>query len=226
MKNKFISFCLLLALPITLISCNTSKDEVIQSNPSPKEEVTSGLQEQPEESLIESNIAAPYTKEQSIKNNDLVYDAKEEKYVDNTPLKNFLDNVKINKPAKVRYTQYYEGLLDKMRDVEFDGKAFKLKEYDTKSPELKYYNYIVIRGESITVVSNYYKLDGDGMKLFPVENINTFYGKWSIDKNVASNSVTLLSNDDISKIIGQLIEFSPSYINYNNKKYLNVKYNN
>lgn len=95
MKNKFISFCLLLALPIALISCNTSKNEVIQSNPSPKEEVTSGLQEQPEENLIESNIATPYTKEQSIKNNDLVYYAKEEKYVDSTPLKNFLDNVKI-----------------------------------------------------------------------------------------------------------------------------------
>ena len=143
MKNKFISFCLLLALPIALISCNTSKNEVIQSNPSPKEEVTSGLQEQPEENLIESNIATPYTKEQSIKN---------------------------NKPAKVRYTQYYEGLLDKMRDVEFDIKAFKVKEYDTKSPELKYYNYTVIGGESITIVSNYYKLEGDGMKLFPVEN--------------------------------------------------------
>ena len=109
-------------------------------------------------------------KEQSIKNNDLVYDAKEEKYVDSTPLKNFLDNVKNNKPAKVRYTQYYEGLLDKMRDVEFDIKAFKVKEYDTKSPELKYYNYTVIGGESITIVSNYYKLEGDGMKLFPVEN--------------------------------------------------------
>ena len=226
MKNKFISFCLLLALPIALISCNTSKNEIIQSNPSPKEEVTSGLQEQPEEYILESNIARPYTKDQSIKNNDLVYDTQEEKYVDSTPLKNFLDNVKNNKPAKVRYTQYYEGLLDKMRDVEFDGKSFKLKEYDTKSPELKHYNYIVIRGESITVVSSYYKLDGDGIKLFPVESRNNFYGKWSISKSVASNSVTLLSNDDISKIIGQSIEFSPSYINYNNKKYLNVKYNN
>ena len=50
--NKFISFCLLLALPITLISCNTSKDEVIQSNPSPKEEVTSGLQGKPNKDLI------------------------------------------------------------------------------------------------------------------------------------------------------------------------------
>lgn len=57
-----------------------------------------------------------------------------------------------------------------MRDVEFDIKAFKVKEYDTKSPELKYYNYTVIGGESITIVSNYYKLEGDGMKLFPVEN--------------------------------------------------------
>ena len=170
MRKKIISFCLLLTLPIIFLSCNTSKNEVIQGNPSPKEEVTSGLQEQPEENLIESNIAIPYTKEQSIKNNDLVYDAKEEKYVDSTPLKNFLDNVKNNKPAKVRYTQYYEGLLDKMRDVEFDGKSFKLKEYDTKSPEVKYYRYIVVRGESITVVSRYYKLDGDGIKLFPVEN--------------------------------------------------------
>ena len=170
MRKKFISFCLLLTLPIMLLSCKPSEDEVLTTNPSQQEDSNSGLQEQPEENLIESNIATPYTKEQSIKNNDLVYDAKEEKYVDSTPLKNFLDNVKNNKPAKVRYTQYYEGLLDKMRDVEFDIKAFKVKEYDTKSPELKYYNYTVIGGESITIVSNYYKLEGDGMKLFPVEN--------------------------------------------------------
>ena len=64
-----------------------------------------------------------------------------------------------------------------MQCISLTVSIFKLKEYDTKSPELKYYNYIVIRGESITVVSNYYKLDGDGMKLFPVENIKYFLRK-------------------------------------------------
>lgn len=53
---------------------------------------------------------------------------------------------------------------------------------------------------------------------------NIFYGKWKIIKEVASNSVSALSPDDISNIIGRLIEFNTSSITYVDKTYSNVKY--
>ena len=55
-------------------------------------------------------------------------------------------------------------------------------------------------------------------------NKNIFYGKWKFIKEIASNSVSALSPDDISNIIGRLIEFNTSSITYIDKTYSNVKY--
>lgn len=121
-----------------------------------------------EEKLIDSKIPKPYTLKQSQDNGDIIYMATDYKYLNNERLKEFLNNVENNKEDRIRYSQYCGELLDKMRDVEFKGNKFIVKEYDTKSPEIPTYFYLTFEGDSLIKESGYYRLKSNDMKLFPL----------------------------------------------------------
>jgi len=121
------------------------------------------------EKLIDSKIPKPYTLEQSRDNGDIIYMTTDYKYLNNERLKEFLNNVENNKEDRIRYSQYCGELLDKMRDVEFKGNKFTVKEYDTKSPEIPTYFYLTFEGDSLIKESGYYRLKSNDMKLFPLD---------------------------------------------------------
>lgn len=121
-----------------------------------------------EKGLKTSDIPVIYTLEKSKSNKDYIKLFDEDISFNKEKLDEFLKSVEKKQPSKIRYTQYYEGILDKMRDVEYNGELIILKEYDTKSNEEKTYKYIETSDDSIIVEDSYYKLKNGKDKLFPI----------------------------------------------------------
>lgn len=123
-----------------------------------------------EKNLVESNMGVPYTLDQSKNNNDFISITNEKRFLNTEALDDFLEDVKNKKPSKIRYTQYYGEKLDAMRDIDFDGNKFIIKDYDTKSPEKSKYFYLTFEGNSLKEERGYYLLENNNIKLFPVVN--------------------------------------------------------
>ena len=120
--------------------------------------------------LKNSKIPTKYTLEQSKRNNDYIFITDEDIILNKDKVEEFLDSFTDKKPAKMRYTQFYKGSLDCMRDIEYDGTQIILKDYDTKSPKDKTYKYLELVDNDMINDDGNYRLKNIGAKLFYVKN--------------------------------------------------------
>lgn len=121
-----------------------------------------------EAELKTSDISVKYTLDQSKSNGDYIVQLENSLILNEDKLTLFIESLNRKKTANIRYTQYYNGSLDCMRDVEYDGEKIVLKEYDTKSMDKNTYSYLEITDSDLFLNGHYYKLKNKGFKLFYV----------------------------------------------------------
>lgn len=165
--------CLGLALG-SLVVCNSSK--VSNTSLGISAQASEGKDEKNEPAKFEekelknSDIPTKYTLEQSKANNDYIFITDEDAILNKDKVEEFLASFANKKAAKIRYTQFYKGSLDCMRDIEYDGTKIILKDYDTKSPEDKIYKYLESVDNDMINDGGNYRLKNIGVKLFYVKN--------------------------------------------------------
>lgn len=121
-----------------------------------------------ETELKTSDIPVKYTLDQSKSNGDYIVQLENNSILNEDKLTLFIDSLNRKKTANIRYTQYYNGSLDCMRDVEYDGEKIILKEYDTKSMDKSTYSYLEITDSDLFLDGNYYRLKDKRLKVFYV----------------------------------------------------------
>lgn len=123
-----------------------------------------------EKGLKISDIPTKYTLDQSKSNNDYIFIADEDVILNKDKVEEFLASFANKKPTKIRYTQFFKGSLDCMRDIEYNGTKIILKDYDTKSPEDETYKYLETMDDDMINDGGNYRLKNIGVKLFYVKN--------------------------------------------------------
>lgn len=155
-----------------ILTINDNLDNNIENHSSDNNDISDSKENEPTEyketELKTSDIPVKYTLEQSKSNGDYIFISEEEISFNRDKLDSFIDSVNDKKPSKIRYTQYYEGFLSRMRDVEYDGEKIILKEYDTKSVEKETYCYLEITDSDLIFDGHYYRLKDKGLKVFSV----------------------------------------------------------
>ncbi|MCI6275855.1 MAG: hypothetical protein MR639_03800 [Clostridium sp.] len=74
-----------------------------------------------EKGLKTYDIPTKYTLEQSKANDEYIFITDEDVILNKEKVEEFLASFANKKPTKIRYTQFFKGSLDCMRDIEYDG---------------------------------------------------------------------------------------------------------